>query len=355
MRRVAIGPADRVRGFVVAVDVSTNLAGQVGDGGNDAARQEVPLDLRKPQFDLVEPGITRARRASSGRILRLRTRRSSSARSSVVNVSARWRQNITSYCFSQYKPLAHALEPAEIERLMIDGSSVPTTRSRASWQIQALKHFGKDGGSIINIGSMSSERFSASAVAYTASKAALPELLACWPWSLPHAASGSIKSTPVRGSWRLRDPLGARTALSSPRPAMRARCTCVLLAGARAQPHEGDRPRFLAQPPLLPAAPDNRPSGDHNSRRAGNHGEAFCSARMAGNNLTEGERLVGRTVAVREHPDAWHHVRHHRSVGALIRSDRRLARTSRPSARLANRTIPSLCRHATMANNVRRP
>jgi NAD(P)-dependent dehydrogenase (short-subunit alcohol dehydrogenase family) len=30
---------------------------------------------------------------------------------------------------------------------------------------EALKHFGKDGGSIINIGSMSSERFSAGAVA----------------------------------------------------------------------------------------------------------------------------------------------------------------------------------------------
>src|SRR5215207_1435954 len=38
--------------------------------------------------------ITRARRASSARILRLRTRRSSSARSSVVNVSAIWRQTV---------------------------------------------------------------------------------------------------------------------------------------------------------------------------------------------------------------------------------------------------------------------
>jgi hypothetical protein len=38
---------------------------------------------------------------------------------------------------------------------------------------EALKHFGKDGGSIINIGSMSSERFSAGAVAYTASKAGI--------------------------------------------------------------------------------------------------------------------------------------------------------------------------------------
>jgi 3-oxoacyl-[acyl-carrier protein] reductase len=38
---------------------------------------------------------------------------------------------------------------------------------------EALKHFGNDGCSIINIGSMSSERFSAGAVAYTASKAGI--------------------------------------------------------------------------------------------------------------------------------------------------------------------------------------
>jgi Phytanoyl-CoA dioxygenase (PhyH) len=31
-----------------------------------------------------------------------------------------------------------------------------------------------------------------------------------------------------------------------------------------AQPHRGVRPRFLAQPPLLPADPDNRPHGDLN-------------------------------------------------------------------------------------------
>jgi NAD(P)-dependent dehydrogenase (short-subunit alcohol dehydrogenase family) len=36
-----------------------------------------------------------------------------------------------------------------------------------------VKHFGNNGGSIINIGSMSSERFSAGAVAYTASKAGI--------------------------------------------------------------------------------------------------------------------------------------------------------------------------------------
>ena len=31
-----------------------------------------------------------------------------------------------------------------------------------------------------------------------------------------------------------------------------------------AQPHSGERPRFLAQPPLLPIDPDNRPRGDLN-------------------------------------------------------------------------------------------
>jgi hypothetical protein len=32
-----------------------------------------------------------------------------------------------------------------------------------------------------------------------------------------------------------------------------------------AQPHHGERPRFLAQPPLLPADPDNRPHGEPNA------------------------------------------------------------------------------------------
>ena len=31
-----------------------------------------------------------------------------------------------------------------------------------------------------------------------------------------------------------------------------------------AQPHQGEHPRFLAQPPLLPVDPDNRPHGDLN-------------------------------------------------------------------------------------------
>jgi hypothetical protein len=32
-----------------------------------------------------------------------------------------------------------------------------------------------------------------------------------------------------------------------------------------AQPHRGKHPRFLAQPPLLPVDPDNRPSGELNA------------------------------------------------------------------------------------------
>ena len=56
MRRIAIGPADRLRRFVVTMDISTNLARQVGDRRKDAARQQVPLDLRKPELDLIEPG-----------------------------------------------------------------------------------------------------------------------------------------------------------------------------------------------------------------------------------------------------------------------------------------------------------
>jgi len=37
------------------MDIPTDLAGEVGDGGKDAARQQVALDLRKPEFDLVQP------------------------------------------------------------------------------------------------------------------------------------------------------------------------------------------------------------------------------------------------------------------------------------------------------------
>ena len=60
MRRIAIAPADRFRRLVVVPDVATNLAREVRDGREDAAGEEVAFDLRKPEFDLVEPrGIGR--------------------------------------------------------------------------------------------------------------------------------------------------------------------------------------------------------------------------------------------------------------------------------------------------------
>ena len=37
------------------MDISTNLASQVGDGCKDAARQDVALDFREPQLDLIQP------------------------------------------------------------------------------------------------------------------------------------------------------------------------------------------------------------------------------------------------------------------------------------------------------------
>ena len=43
------------------MDIATNLASQVRDRGEDAARQEVALNLRKPQFHLVEPRRVRRR------------------------------------------------------------------------------------------------------------------------------------------------------------------------------------------------------------------------------------------------------------------------------------------------------
>jgi hypothetical protein len=54
MSRIAITPTNRFRRFIVMTDVPTNLPRQIGDGREDAARQQVALDFRKPQLDLVE-------------------------------------------------------------------------------------------------------------------------------------------------------------------------------------------------------------------------------------------------------------------------------------------------------------
>jgi hypothetical protein len=36
-------------------DVPHELSAQIGDGGEDATGDDVPLDPSEPQFDLVEP------------------------------------------------------------------------------------------------------------------------------------------------------------------------------------------------------------------------------------------------------------------------------------------------------------
>src|SRR5687767_15224713 len=56
MRWIAVGPADRLRFVVVAPDVASNLAREIRNGAEDATREQVALNLRKPEFNLIEPG-----------------------------------------------------------------------------------------------------------------------------------------------------------------------------------------------------------------------------------------------------------------------------------------------------------
>jgi hypothetical protein len=53
MCRVAVTPGNRSRCFVVEADVAPNLPREISDGGTHAAREEIALDFRKPQFNLV--------------------------------------------------------------------------------------------------------------------------------------------------------------------------------------------------------------------------------------------------------------------------------------------------------------
>src|SRR5213596_1367556 len=55
MLHVAVRPDKWLASRVVRPDVLQELAPQVRDGGEDPARKEIPLDLRKPELDLVEP------------------------------------------------------------------------------------------------------------------------------------------------------------------------------------------------------------------------------------------------------------------------------------------------------------
>jgi hypothetical protein len=52
---IVVSPPDRFRPFVVVPDVAPDLTGQVGDRRKDAAREQVALDLGKPELDLIQP------------------------------------------------------------------------------------------------------------------------------------------------------------------------------------------------------------------------------------------------------------------------------------------------------------
>src|SRR5499433_2285204 len=49
-------PRTRFGSFDVLADVPHELSAQIGDGGENATGDDVPLDPGEPQFDLVEPG-----------------------------------------------------------------------------------------------------------------------------------------------------------------------------------------------------------------------------------------------------------------------------------------------------------
>jgi hypothetical protein len=56
MSDVTIGPLERFGVGIVGTDVAHDLAFEIGSRREDAASDQVTLDLRKPDFDLIEPG-----------------------------------------------------------------------------------------------------------------------------------------------------------------------------------------------------------------------------------------------------------------------------------------------------------
>ena len=60
MSDVFVDPTDRGRSFVVVADVAHELARKILYGSEDTSRNNVALNLGKPNFDLIEPtGIGR--------------------------------------------------------------------------------------------------------------------------------------------------------------------------------------------------------------------------------------------------------------------------------------------------------
>ena len=54
MSDIFVNPTDRCGGFIVVADVTHEFAGQILYRGENPARDNLALNLGKPNFDLVE-------------------------------------------------------------------------------------------------------------------------------------------------------------------------------------------------------------------------------------------------------------------------------------------------------------
>ena len=55
IRSVLIRPFNRMGFAIVGADIAHDFAIQIFDRGKDAAGNEIALDFREPDFDLIEP------------------------------------------------------------------------------------------------------------------------------------------------------------------------------------------------------------------------------------------------------------------------------------------------------------
>ena len=53
---LSIGPFERLGAFVVAFDIASDFAGEIGFGSEDATGDQIALNFGEPDFDLIEPG-----------------------------------------------------------------------------------------------------------------------------------------------------------------------------------------------------------------------------------------------------------------------------------------------------------
>lgn len=56
MLRMTVDPTDRLSCPIAVADVAHDLPAQIAYRPEDAARDQVTLHLRKPEFNLIEPG-----------------------------------------------------------------------------------------------------------------------------------------------------------------------------------------------------------------------------------------------------------------------------------------------------------